>query len=220
MSEVAAYRALLRRGGAAVAAGAALVAACYFFVDRPVAWFVHDRHVGNPYLKDLTLPPPVLQAAAPAVIALLVVRRAFAPWARWEAALLAAAVGVILADQFRQSLAFVFGRYWPDTWIENNPSLIGGGAYGFHPFHHGSWYMSFPSGHTARTAAVAGVIAVAWPRWAWAGVALVGVEAVALVGMNYHFVGDTVGGAVVGGVVGAYTAVGCGCQPLTRQTAP
>ena len=32
------------------------------------------------------------------------------------------------------TLAYAFGRYWPDTWVHDNPSLIRDGAYGFHPF--------------------------------------------------------------------------------------
>ena len=38
-----ASRSLLRGSLVALAAGAAAVAVCYFFVDRPVAVFVHDR---------------------------------------------------------------------------------------------------------------------------------------------------------------------------------
>ncbi len=57
---------------------------------------------------------------------------------------------------------YVFGRDWPETWIDNNPSLIRDGAYGFHPFHGNSAYGSFPSGHTARTLAVAAVVWIAY----------------------------------------------------------
>ncbi len=39
-----------------------------------------------------------------------------------------ACVSMILADQFRESLSYVFGRYWPETWIDNNPSFIQDGA--------------------------------------------------------------------------------------------
>jgi membrane-associated phospholipid phosphatase len=205
------YGRLLARTLAALLVGAALVAVCYFYVDRPVAFYVHDHPLAiDPGLKDLTYPPPIVQAWVPAVLAALMVRRAFGPFRRWERVVLAAGVGIVLVDQFRQSLAHVFGRYWPDTWIDNNPSLIGTGAYGFHPFHSGSAYMSFPSGHTARTLAAAAAVWIAWPRWRWLCVLAAAVESVALVGMNYHFVGDVIGGGFVGGIVGAYTAYGCG----------
>jgi membrane-associated phospholipid phosphatase len=99
----------------------------------------------------------------------------------------------------------LFGRYWPETWTENNPSLIGDGAYGFHPFHSGPWFGSFPSGHTLRAVSFLSVFWIVYPRWwsFWAAVCLSVI--VGLVGMNYHFVGDTVGGAFLGALTGTYT---------------
>lgn len=215
------YRRLLRDSVVVLFVAAAAVAFCYFFVDRPVAHFVHNNHVSQyRVLEWLTLPPPVVQALAPAVLAALLVRRAWGPFRHWERTLLAAGVAIIVADQFRESLSFLFGRYWPDTWTNNNPSLIQNDAYGFHPFHGGSWYGSFPSGHTARTTAVAAALWVGYPRLLWLGVLAVLTEAVGLIGMNYHFVGDVVGGATVGGLVGVYTAHGCGAahQPSSGFT--
>ena len=65
---------------------------------------------------------------------------------------------------------------------------------------------SFPSGHTARTLAFVSVFWIAYPACRWACVAATVAVAVGLIGMNYHFVGDVVGGAMVGGLVGMYTA--------------
>ena len=123
-----------------------------------------------------------------------------------EKVVVVACVSLVLAEQFRGSLAYAFGRYWPETWINGNPSLIGDAAYGFHPFHHGVAYDSFPSGHTARTLAVATVVWIAYPRWRWVcGLASLAV-AVDLLGLDYHFVGDVIAGGFVGGIIGAYTA--------------
>src|SRR5262245_6444539 len=163
------YGQLLRRTLVALLLCAALVTLCYFFVDRPAAFFVH-RHVpgSDAVLKALTDPPPILGACAPLALAALMVRRAWGPFRRWEGALLAACVALILAEQFRQTASFAAGRYWPTTWIDDNPSLLRDGAYGFHPFHGGSAYASFPSGHTARTLAVAAVVWIGYPGWRWA----------------------------------------------------
>jgi membrane-associated phospholipid phosphatase len=204
---------LLWKTLAALLLCAALVGLCYFFVDRPVAFYVHRHAFARyPLLKWLTYPPPVVQAWVPVVLSALLARRALGPFRRWERALLAAGVGLVLADQFRESLSFAFGRYWPETWIDNNPSLIRDGAYGFHPFHGGSAYGSFPSGHAARTVAVAAVVWVAYPGWRWASVAASLAVAVGLVGMDYHFVGDVIAGGFVGGIVGAYTACSLGLR--------
>ncbi len=208
---------LLRNSLAGLAVGAVLVAICYWFVDRPVAFFVYNhKFAEHPFLKWLTYPPPILQAWAPFVIAVLMVRRAWAPFRRCELVVLGMFVSIILADQFRQSLMYVFGRYWPETWINDNPSLIGNGEYGFHPFHSGSAYGSFPSGHTARTVAMMSVVWIACPKWRWICVVAVLAEIVGLLGMDYHFVGDIVGGGFVGGTVAAYVAV---CLGLGKENA-
>ncbi len=54
-----------------------------------------------------------------------------------------ACISLIVADDFRISLGDVFGRYWPETWTHDNPSLIGTGTYGFHPFQRGDDVGSF-----------------------------------------------------------------------------
>jgi membrane-associated phospholipid phosphatase len=207
---------LFRRTLVALGLCAALIAACYFFVDRPVAYFVHDRRAGyGPALKDLTYPPPILESWAPVVLAALAVRRARGPFRRWEWALLAACVALILAEEFRRSASFAAGRYWPTTWIDDNPSLVRDGAYGFHPFHGGVAYGSFPSGHTARTLSVLAVLWVAYPRWRWAYVLASLPVPIALIWLDYHFVSDVIAGGFLGAVVGAYTAGFCGLGAST-----
>jgi membrane-associated phospholipid phosphatase len=207
MDNAADFGRLLRKTLAALLVCAALVVLCFWFVDRPVAFYVHDHRIADhSVLKWLTYPPPILQAWVPAVLAALMVRRAWGPWQFSERVVLAACVSLVLANQFRLSLAFVFGRYWPETWIDDNPSLIGDESYGFHPFHAGSAYASFPSGHAARTLAVAAVVWIAYPRWRWACVLASLATAVGLLGMDYHFVGDVIAGGFVGAIVGAYTS--------------
>src|ERR1051326_5857082 len=200
---------LFRKTTVAFLIGLGLVLICYAFIDRPLAFYVrHHNFDGYVFLKWLTYPPPIAQAWTPVVLVALLLRRLYGPLRKWELALIGASVSMVLADQFRQSLAYVFGRYWPETWINGNPSLIGNGAYGFHWFHGGIAYASFPSGHTARTLAVASVMWMTYPRWRWVCVFSVLLISVGLVGMNYHFVGDVVAGGFVGGIVGAYTACG------------
>jgi len=215
------YQSLLRKSLIAVLVGAFLVIASYFFVDRPVAYYVHDHRLSSEILfKWLTYPEPLMQLWVPALLVLLMIRRAWGPFRRWEWALLAAGVGMVLADQFRESLSYVFGRYWPETWINNNPSLIKDGAFGFHPFHEGSAYGSFPSGHASRTLAVGAVFWLAWPKWRWAVVLVSLAFCLALILMNYHFVSDVIAGSFIGSLVGVYTARLCGIEkmPASRSS--
>jgi hypothetical protein len=55
----------------------------------------------------------------------------------WEAALLCS-LSLIVARAAKDQLKFVFGRTWPETWVNNNPSLIHDGVFGFNPFHGGA----------------------------------------------------------------------------------
>jgi membrane-associated phospholipid phosphatase len=205
--DTAAFRSLLRRTVVALAACAVLVATAYWLVDRPVALFVHEHQAERPaalhWLAEIAM---ALNALAPVVVVLAVLKRAWAPLTRLDRTLLAAALSLMVAVAFEYYLKFLFGRYWPATWVDNNPSLIRDGAYGFHPFHFGSAYGSFPSGHTARTFAVLSVVWIAYPRWRWLCVIGCAAVMIGLVGMNYHFVGDTIGGAFLGAVTGSYTA--------------
>ena len=115
---------LLRRTLITIVGCAVLVAFCYYFVDRPVALFVHRHEI--PRVEEfrwLTEPPPLVQSWSPLVLIALAVRRAFGPWRRWQHVLFLACVSLIVADQFRESLGDLCGRYWPETWRDNNPSL-------------------------------------------------------------------------------------------------
>src|SRR5215213_1466953 len=183
------------------------VVVCYYFVDRPVAFFVHDHRIARfEELRWLTEPPPLVQSWAPLLLVLLGVRRAFGPWRRWQHVLFIACVSLIVADQFRQSVGDLFGRYWPETWHDDNPSLIGNGAYGFHLFQVGDDVGSFPSGHSARIVGFASVFWLTMPRSRGICALIAIPMLLALIGMNYHFVSDVIAGSVLGGIVGAWAA--------------
>jgi membrane-associated phospholipid phosphatase len=217
-----AFRRLLRGSLIALTVCAVLVTLCYFLVDRPVAFFVRDRQINRiELLKWLTYPPPYLESLAPLVLVGLMLRRAWGPLRRWEQTLFAICVSLLLTVAFEGVLKPAFGRTWPATWINNNPSLLNetNHAYGFFPFrkwdwHEGGWYDSFPSGHTARMMAILSVVWIASVWWRWACVLAALAIAVGLIGMDYHFVGDVIGGGFLGGIVGTYTAQFCGVGAL------
>lgn len=191
-----------------VVACAVLVVVCYAFVDRPAALFVHT-HGGSVVFLRLQQIPDLLYAAAPAVLVLgglgLVAqgRLPAAPRAG-----LLAAVSFTLAAAIKDQLKYVFGRTWPDTWVNHNPSFIQNGVFGFFPFHGGRGWASFPSGHMTVTSAAFVVLWCAYPRlWPlWA--ALILAVAAGLLGMDYHFVSDMIAGTFLGtGVASATWAV-------------
>ena len=183
---------------------------CYFWIDRPVAFFVYRHHINTiQVFRWLTYPPPEVQNWSVLVLTILVVRRAWGPFLRWQKVLLVACLSLIVADDFRVSLGDVFGRYWPETWTHDNPSLIGTGTYGFHPFQRGDDIGSFPSGHAARILSFAMVWIVAMPHRRTVQVAAIVLcvpMLVSLVAMNYHFVSDVIAGGVLGAVIATYAA--------------
>ena len=201
------YRRLLRRTLIAIAICIAAVLTCYFWIDRPVAFFVYHHHLNRIQIfRWLTYPPPEVQNWSALALTILVVRRAWGPFMRWQKVLLVACLSLIVADDFRISLGDVCGRYWPDTWTHDNPSLIGTGAYGFHPFQRGDDIGSFPSGHACRILGFGMVWVIAMPGSRIIAAVLCAPMLVSLVLMNYHFVSDVIAGSVLGAVIATYAA--------------
>jgi membrane-associated phospholipid phosphatase len=200
-------RRLVANTGIALLVGMVLVGICHLFVDRPTAWFVHDHRCWS---ADFWRWPPLvsewLKNAAILTVMPLVLWWAWKPGGRLQTTLLAIGATCIVTGVLKQVLKCAAGRYWPESWTHHNPSLIGSGAYGFHPFHCGPAYESFPSGHAAVTCAVMAVLWVSYPRWRWLCAFYGAFLCVSLVGMNYHFVSDVIAGAMLGSITGVYTA--------------
>src|SRR5215475_8792511 len=204
------YRNLLRRSLIVTGSCILAVVICYFWVDRSVAFFVYNHHINNiAVFRWLTYPPPEVQNWSALMLTVLMVTRAWGPFLRWQKVLFVACISLIVADSFRISLGDVFGRYWPETWSHDNPSLIGTGTYGFHLFQRGDDIGSFPSGHACRILAFVTAWLIAMPRSRTVQALVIVLSAlmlVSLVAMNYHFVSDVIAGSVLGGIVATYAA--------------
>jgi membrane-associated phospholipid phosphatase len=181
--------------------GAVLVGLSVLLVDQPVSTWSHDV-LHRPLLAvDVTT---LANWKYPLCAACLVLVGAFASsiggrpmGPLWRTAI-AAAIATFLATL---AVAFVkhgFGREWPETWINNNPSWISNHAYGFYPLHGGEGYDSFPSGHTARVTAPFAVLWRRLPKLRVLWVLPTLIIAAALIAANFHFVGDCIGGAYLG----------------------
>src|SRR6266576_6608663 len=199
------YRRLLRRTLIITAGCIVAVLICYFWIDRPVAFFVYGHHNNKiEVFRWFTYPPPEVQNWSALMLTILVLRRAWGPFLRWQKVLLVACVSLIVVDDFRISLGDVFGRYWPETWTHDNPSLIGTGTYGFHLFQRGDDVGSFPSGHACRIMGFGGVWMIAMPGTRVTAMILSLPMLVSLVAMNYHFVSDVIAGSVLGALIATY----------------
>ena len=198
---------------------AVLVYAAVALVDRPVARWVHE-HLGDErfdwfeasyhghLLKLgpfglLAAPAEAIQPLAVLVFAILSISAA----AGWRPSIrgrnvLAVCLSIFVANAFSAVAKEAFGRTWPESWLGENPSFIRDGVFGFFPFHKGLGFASFPSGHTTVITAFATVAWCIWPELRWAWGAIVAIVIVGLIGGNYHFVSDIIGGAYLGVGIG------------------
>lgn len=187
-------------------ATAILVIICFFWVDKPVAfWIYHHTILQGPVEHGLTRIPELFSVAAVAYYFYFALRYAQGQPIRFERNLLIATNSLVVACLFKDILKYCFGRTWALPWLGNNPSLLGDNTYGFFPFHAERAYGSFPSGHATAAAAVMIVFWFCYPKLRWLWLLVVLATAVGLVAMNFHFVSDVIAGTALGGIVGYWT---------------
>src|SRR4029078_279113 len=184
----------LSLAGTAIAAGIS-----YQWVDRPVAVFFHSTVARPETFARLTYAPdPMVPLAVTVFVVLGLMNLSGGALSRLENCALLCSLSLIVAELTKIHLKLVFGRTWPDTFRDNNPSFLHYGVYGFNFFRGGHAYASFPSGHTAVTCAVISVLWIYYPKWTrLSGLAWLAV-ATGLIGANYHFVSDVIAGGFVG----------------------
>lgn len=179
--------------------------ASYFWLDRPVALFVHYqfRHSHRAIIDEIShFPNPLILLAAVLLVILGVRMILGRPLSRHQANTFVCSASIILTEVIKNALKFVFGRTWPETWVQNNPSFIRDGVYGFHFMHGGVTYQSFPSGHMAATCVVISVLWIRYPTFSWLYLIMGLLVGAGLVGANYHFLSDVIVGAFLGLSVG------------------
>src|SRR5258708_26433245 len=138
----------------------------YLWLDQPLALFFHSQvQHQEPLVKLSHLPDPFVPLAVVTFVGLGLWNLSGRVLSRLQNAALLCSLSLLVADATKAQLKFVFGRTWPETWFQKNPSFIQDGAYGFNFFHGGQEYASFPSGHMAITCAVVAVLWRFYPTW-------------------------------------------------------
>jgi membrane-associated phospholipid phosphatase len=192
------------RGGVACIV---LVVIAYFAVDRPVATFSHEHLRGIPWFVWLTyIPQPLLPLACLTLATIAAWRAAGIRRNRIGSVVLRCSLSLVGALAVKDQLKFLFGRTWPETWTNSNPSFFGDGTYGFEPFHGGVAFSSFPSGHTTAIFSVIVVLWMSWPAYRWLYALVAGLVVVGLIGADHHWVSDIVAGAFLGAAAGVTAA--------------
>jgi membrane-associated phospholipid phosphatase len=206
----------IQRWFATLAGIAAAAAVAFQWLDRPISTFAHVHFQQHREFETLThIPDPFIPAAIVIFVAVGIYVLAGRGLAKPCSTALLCALSAIVAEAAKSQLKYIFGRTWPDTWVQNNPSFIHDNVYGFNFFHGGAGYASFPSGHMSLTGAVISVLWIAYPKFRplYAMIALAVV--VGLLGANYHFLSDV----IAGGFVGVSTSWMMTAMWQARQTA-
>ena len=212
LDQAEAGRRILPGGALALVSGLLLVGLSMLFLDRAWSTWAHGRLHGIRSFIWLTwIVDPVPPLAAVGLVGAGAAAAAGWRSGRWGGILLAACLATVAAIVLKDQLKFAFGRTWPETWINNNPSWIGSGSFGFQPFHGGQGWASFPSGHMTVITAPMAVLWRMLPRWRRLWGALAALVAIGLLGADYHWVSDVVAGLHLG------AAVGCGLAGLAEM---
>ncbi len=185
-----------------------IITVAYLLLDRPIALFAHAWfHRQHPRVVAplIHISDPLVPLSVTVFIILGLLAFLGRSFSRHEAAAFVCSISIIVTETIKNGLKLIFGRTWPETWIENNPSFIHDGVYGFNFFHGGTAYQSFPSGHMAAACAAVSVLWIWYPRlkWLWAAIGVT--VGAALIGMNFHFLSDVISGAFVGLSIGWMT---------------
>lgn len=112
---------------------------------------------------------------------------------------LLAGSAVPLAYFLKWLLKYVFGRTNTRSWLANQA------CDGFHWFHGGENYSSFPSGHMAVFTAFFAAVWLLYPRYRCISSGGLLLLAVALLATGYHFLSDVIAGAYLGLVAACIT---------------
>jgi membrane-associated phospholipid phosphatase len=192
------------------------------WVDRPIALLVHDAF-GPRHFTPAVAGSPIL--SVPLVSALVFVLFGLSAmlgrkFSKPELAIVWCDISVLAAETIKDQLKYAFGRTWPDSWGPQSLSLIHDNAYGFHFFHSGHAYESFPSGHAAVVAAAMSILWFLFPKLRAAQAICVVAADVGLVLLNLHFVSDVVAGTFVGISVGLFTLALCASLSQTMSGVP
>ena len=178
--------------------GAAVVLS-YFWLDRPIALFVHEHLRGFDAFAMLTYVPaitiPLAVAAFTAVALRVLSGRALS---RLQTVIVLAGASLAVSEAIKVQLKYAFGRTWPETWVRDNPSFIRDGVYGFYPFHGGLGFAAFPSGHMSAICALLSVFWVCYPRLRVLYALVMAVVGIGLIGADFHFLSDVIAGAFLG----------------------
>lgn len=196
---------LYRKAGLYATLTILLVAICYKYIDRSIVTYFHELNTRKYYWIDIVQQlPTLLLILSPLLIIAAFILKKKNKNPQLQHFFFSSFLGLVLSNILKLPLKFVFGRYWPETFKNNNPSFLHDGAYGFNLFHWGNDYGSFPSGHAITITAFATSMWIIYPRLRWVAVLISLSVMLALLVLYYHFLSDLLAGTYVGVVLSIF----------------
>ncbi|MBN1684797.1 MAG: phosphatase PAP2 family protein [Gammaproteobacteria bacterium] len=186
-----------------------LVTFSYYFLDKPIAFFVNRIQLPFNYLLILftNIKPYIYVSSLIGIMVYFFIQQetAFLKFPNFKPGLLVYSLSIIIANAFTDALKHDCGRDWPKTWYHHNLSLIHDHAYGFHWFHGSQAYSSFPSGHMTVICAAMIPLIIFLPKLRWLWIFIILFMAFALLFLDYHFLSDIITGSFIGTVTALCT---------------
>ena len=183
-----------------------LITLSYYWIDRQLVWFLvaHDSRqlFGLKFMaNDITHP---IGAFVFLFYIYFAIRLEKLLLNKTDKKLIIMCNSIVITVFLKDILKMVFGRYWADTFICNNPSLVHNDVYGFNGFTTGDTFASFPSGHAAFIFSFSTSMWILFPKLRWLWCLLAALVVIGQAGMYYHFISDILAGAALGTVVAIY----------------
>ena len=187
-----------------------LVIISYYYIDKPLAEWIYQQTnwILQKQIRQWVIEiTQILHLLGLVLIILIILKKTLSNnLSKLELTSLATIINLIVTDHIKDTLKLVFGRSNLIVYTKNIHAWLQNPQHGFHPFHGGAAYQSFPSGHTAAAFAIASIIWIAYPKWRWLCIISCLLIILCLLWFNYHFFSDIIAGAFLGTITGAYTS--------------
>jgi membrane-associated phospholipid phosphatase len=160
------------------------------YVDRPLTLLCTHLQAAR-LLFQLCAAPSLLSLPLAGIVCVVAIARRFSGQAPLPHLWLMMSVATIAGTAAKDELKWLFGRPWPDTWLNDH-------IYALHPFTDSQLFGAFPSGHTSYIAAPLCVLWAMAPRARPFACFMIALVMAGLVLASYHFLADVLAGLMVG----------------------
>lgn len=172
------------------------------FVDQPLALWIHQNNLDQMlWLAHFTENSAQLFAIF-AIILIAIGKDGFNLRQKF---LLTVGIAVLLivALYCKTELKYIFARNWPLYWLNiwAAASSPYGNSYGFHLNHVLQWQGSMPSGHTSFIGTLGFMLWYIYPNSRLTIAAYLIAVVLAIITLNYHFLGDCLAGFVIAALI-------------------